>query len=82
MSAWTTVVGSAGSVTNTDVFSFYTQAGCQATPPTPLAFPLATLNGIQCVGVKLTLAAVGGGAGATQPDSFTVTDMISIRGNA
>jgi Tfp pilus assembly protein PilW len=82
MSSWTTVVGSAGSVTNTDVFSFYTQAGCQATPPTPLSFPLSSTNGIACVGVKLTLAAVGGGAGVTQADSFTVTDLIAIRGNA
>jgi type II secretory pathway component PulJ len=82
MSTWTTVVGSAGSVTNTDVFSFYTQAGCQATPPTAMSFPLATTNGIQCVGVKLTLATVGGGNGVTQPDSFTVTDLIAIRGNA
>ena len=82
MSAWTTVVGSAGSVTNTDVFSFYTQAGCQAVPATPMTFPLATTNGIACVGVKLTLATVGGGSGAAQPKSFTVTDLIAIRGNA
>ena len=81
MSTWATVVGSAGSVTNTDVFSFYTQAGCQASPPTPMSFPLSTLNGIECVGVKLTLATVGGD-GTARPDSFTVTDLIAIRGNA
>lgn len=80
MSAWTTVVGSSGSVTNTDVFSYYDQNNCQSTTPTAMTFPIAAANldSIACVNVKLTLSTVGGSG--SQPDSFTVSDLITIRG--
>ena len=82
MSAWTTVVGSSGSVTNSDVFSYYDQNNCQSSTPTAMAFPIAatSLGSIACVKVKLTLSTVGG-SGA-MPDSFTVTDLITIRGTS
>jgi prepilin-type N-terminal cleavage/methylation domain-containing protein len=74
MGSWQTVVGQQGSITNTDVFSYYTAAGMQTTPPTPLTFPIASTVGIKAVGVKLKLATVG-----SQPDTFTVTDIVSMR---
>jgi hypothetical protein len=74
MGSWQTVVGQQGSITNTDVFSYYTAAGMQTTPPTPLTFPIASTVGIKAVGVKLTLSTVG-----SQPDTFTVTDIVSMR---
>lgn len=76
MSAWSTVLGQANSITNTDVFSYYTQAGAQATPPTPLSFPITDPSGVVAVGVKLTLSTSG-----SQPQKFTVKDMISVRGD-
>lgn len=74
MGSWQTVVGQQGSITNTDVFSYYTAAGMQTTPPTPLTFPIASTVGIKAVGVKLKLTTVG-----SQPDTFTVTDIVSMR---
>jgi prepilin-type N-terminal cleavage/methylation domain-containing protein len=74
MGSWQTVVGQQGSITNTDVFSYYTAAGMQTTPPTPLTFPIASTVGIKAVGVKLKLTTVG-----SQSDTFTVTDIVSMR---
>jgi type II secretory pathway component PulJ len=86
MSGWQTVVGSSGSITNTDVFSYWDQCNCQGspctTPSTPhaLTFPISSsdLTSIACVVVKLTLSTIGG-SGA-QPEHFTVTDTIAVRG--
>ena len=75
MGPWATVVGSSNSITNSDVFTYYNAAGAQATPPTPLAFPIADTSGIVAVGVKLTLS-----TGGSQPTKFTVSDTIAIRG--
>ena len=63
-----------GSITNTDVFTYYTAAGAQTTPPTALTFPIADPTGIRAVGVKLTAATPG-----TQSRSFTVTELIALR---
>ena len=76
MSAWSTVLGQANSITNTDVFSYYTQAGAQAVPPTPLAFPISDPTGVSAVGIKLSLS-----TGGPQPEKFTVKDIVSIRGD-
>ena len=68
---WTTVVGS---VTNTDVFSYYTAAGVQASPTTPLAFPITDTTGIRAVGIKLTLT-----TGGPQPKTFTENETVALR---
>lgn len=68
---WTTLVGS---VTNTDVFTYYTAAGAQTSPPTALSFPIADTTGIRAVGIKLTLSTLG-----TQAKTFTVTDLVALR---
>ena len=89
MSTWTTVVGSAGAVTNTDVFSFWDQCNAQgvactgASTPAAMTFPIAAANlsQIAYVVVKLTLSTAGGGVGS-QATSFTVTDSIAIRGTS
>jgi len=84
MSTWTTVIGSAGTITNTDVFSYWDQCDAEGTACTasPAAFSMpvsaANLSQIAFVVVKLTLSTVGGGG--SQPDSFTVTDKIAVRG--
>ena len=63
------------SITNTDVFSYYTADGVQASPPTPLGFPIsASSAGIRAVGVKLTLS-----SGGSQPVRFTVNETIALR---
>jgi prepilin-type N-terminal cleavage/methylation domain-containing protein len=74
MGPWQTVVGQQGSITNTDVFTFYTATGMATTPPTPLTFPIASTVGIRAVGIKMTLSTLG-----SQPDTFTVTDIVSLR---
>jgi hypothetical protein len=71
MGPWQTLVGS---ITNTDVFRFYTDDGIQLATPTPLTFPIAVTDGIRAVGVKLTLS-----TGGTQPKTFTVTDTVALR---
>jgi type II secretory pathway pseudopilin PulG len=63
-----------GSVADGSGFSYYTAAGAQAAPPTPLPLPLADTSGLAAVGV--TLAVSTGGANATR---FTERDMIAIR---
>ena len=68
---WNTLVGS---VTNTDVFTYYTAAGAQTIPPTALGFPIADTTGIRAVGIKLTLSTLG-----TQAKTFTVTDLVALR---
>ncbi len=62
------------SITNTDVFSYYTAAGAQTSPATPLAFPISDTTGIRAVGIKLALS-----TGGTQPKTFTETAMIALR---
>jgi prepilin-type N-terminal cleavage/methylation domain-containing protein len=74
MGPWQTVVGQQGSITNTDVFTYYTATGMQTTPPTALTFPIASTVGIKAVGIKLTLSSLG-----SQPHFFTVTDIVSMR---
>ncbi len=77
LGSWSTEVGSVNSITNTDVFSFYTAAGVQSTPVTPLTFPISDTSGIVAVGVKLALS-----TGGSQPEHFTVSDLIAIRGTS
>jgi Tfp pilus assembly protein PilW len=74
MGPWMPVIGLSGSITNTNVFSYYTQAGAQATPPTPLTFPIADPSGVRAVGINLTLS-----TGGSQPQTFNVTDVVSLR---
>lgn len=74
MGAWNTILGQANSITNTDVFSYYTAAGAQAVPPTPLTFPIADPTGVRAIGIKLTLS-----TGGSQPQKFTVKDIVALR---
>lgn len=74
MSNWSTVIGQSGSITNTNVFSYYTAAGAQASPPTPLTFPISTTTGIRAVGINLTLS-----TGGSQPQKFTVDEIVTLR---
>lgn len=69
--AWTNVVGS---VTNADVFSYYTAAGVQASPPTALAFPIVDTTGVRAVGIKLSFS-----TGGTQAKTFTETQTVALR---
>jgi hypothetical protein len=71
MGAWTNVLSS---VTNTDVFTYYTAAGAQASPATPLGFPIVDTTGIRAVGIKLSFS-----TGGTQAKTFTETQMVSLR---
>jgi hypothetical protein len=71
MSPWSPIVGS---ITNTDVFTYYTDAGAQATPPAPLAFPIADTAGIRVVGMKFTLS-----IGGSRPETFTVFQTVDLR---
>lgn len=68
---WMPVVGS---VTNTDLFTYYTAAGAQASPPTALGFPISDTTGVRAVGIKLTLSTLG-----SQPKIFTVSDLVALR---
>jgi hypothetical protein len=63
-----------GSVTNTDVFSYYTAAGAQTSPPTALGFPISDTTGIRAVGIKFSLT-----TGGTQPKTFTESQTIALR---
>ena len=72
---WATVVGSVNSITNTDVFSYYQAPGQGASSPTLMSFPITSTSGIVAVGVKLVLS-----TGGSQPEHFTVSDLITIRG--
>jgi prepilin-type N-terminal cleavage/methylation domain-containing protein len=72
--SYSTLVPVIGSVTNTDVFSYYTVAGAQAVPPTALGFPIADTTGVEAVGVKLSLS-----TGGTQPKIFTFNETIALR---
>jgi prepilin-type N-terminal cleavage/methylation domain-containing protein len=74
MGAWSTILGQANSITNTDVFTYYTAAGAQAVPPTPLTFPIADPTGVRAIGIKLTLS-----TGGSQPQKFTVKDIVALR---
>jgi type II secretory pathway component PulJ len=72
---WATVVGSTNSITNTDVFSYYQSPGQNASSPTLMSFPITDMSSIEAVGVKLTLS-----TGGSQPEHFTVSDLMTIRG--
>jgi type II secretory pathway component PulJ len=74
MSAWQTILGQANSITNTDVFTYYTAAGAQASPPAPLSFPISDPTGIRAIGINLTLS-----TGGSQPQTFTVSDIVGLR---
>lgn len=74
MGPWTTVIGQSGSITNSTVFTYYTAAGAEAAPPTPLTFPIADPSGVRAVGIKLTLS-----SGGSQPETFTVSDTVALR---
>ena len=63
-----------GSITNADVFTYYTASGAQASPPTPLTFPIADTTGIRSVRIKLTLSTTG-----AQPKVFTFNELVSLR---
>ena len=49
----------------------------QTSPPTPLTFPISDTTGIVAVGVKFALS-----TGGSQPEHFTVSDLIAIRGTS
>jgi prepilin-type N-terminal cleavage/methylation domain-containing protein len=74
MGAWRTL---ASQVSNTDVFTYYTDQGMQATPPTPLSFPITDTTGISAVGVKLTITTTG-----PNPQSFTTQETVALRSTA
>ncbi|MES1247039.1 MAG: prepilin-type N-terminal cleavage/methylation domain-containing protein [Actinomycetota bacterium] len=63
-----------GSISNTDIFTYYTSAGIQANPDVPLTFPISSPYGIVAVGIKLTLTYKG-----PNPTSFTITGLVSMR---
>jgi Tfp pilus assembly protein PilW len=77
LSPWATVVGSSNSITNPDVFSYYQSAAQGAAAPTLMSFPVTNLGAIVAVGVKLTLSTSG-----SQPETYTVSDLIAVRGNS
>jgi prepilin-type N-terminal cleavage/methylation domain-containing protein len=62
------------SITNTDVFTYYTAAGAQASPPTPLALPITDFSGVRAIGIKLTLS-----TGGSQAKQFTFTQLVALR---
>jgi len=76
LSSWATVVGSAASITNTDVFTYYSGPAQGASTPTLMSFPVTNYGAIVAVGVKLTLS-----SGGSQPDTYTVNDLIAVRGD-
>jgi len=74
-SPWVTVLGQANSITNpTAVFTYYTQAGAQASPPTALAFPITDTGNVRAVGINFTLS-----TGGSQPQRFAVSDLVALR---
>jgi prepilin-type N-terminal cleavage/methylation domain-containing protein len=68
------VIPVVGSITNTDVFTFYTAAGAQTSPPTALSFPISDFSGVRAVGIKLTLS-----TGGSQAKQFTFTQLVALR---
>lgn len=76
LGGWATEVGTVNSITNADVFSFYTSPN-GAGALTLLPFPIADTSGIVAVGVKLTMS-----TGGSQPNTFTVSHTIAIRGTS
>ena len=74
MGPWQTVIGQQGSITNSNVFTYYTASGMQTTPPTPLTFPIASTVGIKAVGITLKMSTLG-----SQPETFSVTDIVAMR---
>ena len=68
---WVTVLGS---ITNGSLFAYYTAAGVQATPPSPLTFPVTDTGAIGAVGVTISLS-----TGGPNPTAFTERDTIAIR---
>ncbi len=76
LSPWATVVGSNSSITNSDVFSYYQTPGSNGAAPVLMSFPITNYQAIVAVGVKLTLS-----TGGSQPDTYTVNDLIAVRGD-
>ena len=76
LGSWVTEVGTVNSITNSDVFSYYGSPNSSGAL-TPLTFPITDTSGIVAIGVKLTLS-----TGGSQPEKFTVTDTIAIRGTS
>ena len=76
LSPWATVVGSASSITNSDVFSYYSTPGSGGSAPVLMSFPVTNYQAIVAVGVKFTLS-----TGGSQPDTYTVNDLIAVRGD-
>ena len=77
LGSWSTVVGSSSSITNTDVFSYYQSPAQGASTPQLMTFPVTNLGAIVAVGVKMTLSTSG-----SQPETYTVNDLIAVRGNS
>jgi Tfp pilus assembly protein PilW len=73
---WATVVGSSSSITNTDVFSYYSTPGSGGSAPVLMSFPVTNYQAIVAVGVKMTLS-----TGGSQPEKYTVNDLIAVRGD-
>jgi prepilin-type N-terminal cleavage/methylation domain-containing protein len=73
---WSTVVGSSSSITNTDVFSYYSTPGSGGSAPVLMSFPITNFGAIVAVGVKMTLSTSG-----SQPETYTVNDLIAVRGD-
>ena len=76
LSPWATVVGSSSSITNADVFSYYSTPGSGGSAPVLMSFPITNYQAIVAVGVKLTLS-----TGGSQPERYTVNDLIAVRGD-
>ena len=76
LSSWATVVGSSSSITNTDVFSYYSTPGSAGSAPVLMSFPISNYAAIVAVGVKFTLS-----TGGSQPETYTVNDLIAVRGD-
>jgi prepilin-type N-terminal cleavage/methylation domain-containing protein len=76
VSGWSTVVGSGASVTNSDIFTYYSSPAQGASAPAVMSFPVTNYAAIVAVGVKLTLS-----SGGSQPDTYTVSNLIAVRGD-
>jgi prepilin-type N-terminal cleavage/methylation domain-containing protein len=76
LSPWATVVGSSSSITNSDVFTYYTNPVSGGSAPALLSFPVTNYQAIVAVGVKLKLS-----TGGSQPETYTVNDLIAVRGD-
>ena len=62
------------SVTNTDVFTYYTSAGLASYPPTAITGTISDTSTIRAVNIKLTLSTRG-----RQARSFTLSELVSLR---